>query len=166
MMQARLPRVIGLVLLLAFLIAATVLTNQALGTDGASGTPFLPAVSGGTATGLAGRSAPTSTTPRSAPAANRAADGLPAIAFARLPPEAQETIRLIERGGPFPYAKDGTIFRNREGLLPRQPEGYYREYTVVTPGARDRGARRIVAGEGDELYYTDDHYSSFKRVTE
>ncbi len=91
-------------------------------------------------------------------------DGLPTIAQARLPREARETIRLIGQGGPFPYDKDGATFQNREGLLPRRPSGYYREYTVITPGSYDRGARRIIAGKGGELYYTDDHYDSFRRV--
>ncbi len=84
-----------------------------------------------------------------------------------LPPEAIATLRLIEAGGPFPYRKDGSIFHNRERLLPDKPRGYYREYTVPTPGARNRGARRLVTG-GDPpevIYYTEDHYRSFRRVT-
>ncbi len=85
-------------------------------------------------------------------------------ALSQLPPEAASTWALIEDGGPFPYARDGTTFGNREGLLPRQPDGYYREYTVPTPGERDRGARRLVTGEGGELWYTADHYASFVRV--
>lgn len=83
-----------------------------------------------------------------------------------LPPEAVETLQLIERGGPFPYERDGVTFQNREGRLPGRPRGYYREYTVPTPGSRDRGPRRIVAGGDppDTFYYTDDHYRSFRRV--
>ena len=81
-----------------------------------------------------------------------------------LPPEARQAIALIKAGGPFPYARDGVVFNNREGQLPKQARGYYREYTVRTPGARDRGARRIIAGRAGELYYTDDHYRTFKRV--
>lgn len=88
------------------------------------------------------------------------------IRVAHLPPEARETIALIRAGGPFPYARDGAVFGNREGQLPRRSRGYYREYTVKTPAARDRGARRIVAGKDGELYYTDDHYRSFRRVIE
>ncbi len=88
------------------------------------------------------------------------------IAVTALPPEARETLALIGKGGPFPYARDATVFGNREGLLPRQPRGYYREYTVKTPGRRDRGARRIVAGSRGELYYTEDHYRSFRRIRE
>lgn len=86
------------------------------------------------------------------------------VAYDRLPPEARETLRLIERGGPFPYRQDGAEFQNRERLLPLHPRGYYREYTVKTPGSPDRGARRIVTGQGGEVYYTDDHYDSFRRV--
>ena len=82
-----------------------------------------------------------------------------------LPIEARSTLALIKAGGPFPYAQDGRVFSNREKLLPMQRRGYYREYTVRTPGVRDRGARRIVAG-GGEFYYTADHYRSFKRILE
>jgi ribonuclease T1 len=89
---------------------------------------------------------------------------------ASLPPEAREVLRLIRQEGPFPYSRGGSVFHNREGLLPKQPPGYYAEYTVPTPGERDRGARRIVAGGqprgmGDN-YYTDDHYRSFRRIRE
>jgi ribonuclease T1 len=91
---------------------------------------------------------------------------------AALPKEARETLALIKAGGPFPYRKDGSVFGNREKRLPLKPRGYYREYTVKTPGSRDRGARRIVAGGGErgdvrisgEYYYTDDHYGSFRRI--
>lgn len=86
------------------------------------------------------------------------------IAIADLPREARETLQLIERGGPFPYRRDGVVFGNRERRLPAKPRGYYREYTVPTPGARDRGARRIVAGAAAERYYTEDHYRTFRRI--
>jgi ribonuclease T1 len=86
------------------------------------------------------------------------------VAAAELPAQARETIALIRKGGPFPYERDGIVFGNFEKLLPLKERGYYREYTVRTPGAKGRGARRIVAGRGGELYYTDDHYQSFKRV--
>ncbi len=85
-------------------------------------------------------------------------------ALAFLPPEAHRTLALIDRGGPFPHRQDGTVFQNRERLLPQQPRGHYREYTVDTPGLGHRGARRIVTG-GDppaEWYYTADHYRSFR----
>jgi len=108
---------------------------------------------------------PTATSPPRAPsAAPTANDGLAAVPFGALPPEAQRTIELIDRGGPFPYDRDGITFGNREGLLPPQANGYYREYTVVTPGSADRGARRIIGGRDGQLYYTDDHYGSFRRV--
>ncbi len=83
-----------------------------------------------------------------------------------LPQEAQQTLALIKAGGPFPHQQDGRSFGNREGLLPQRSRGYYLEYTVKTPGARDRGARRIVAGAGREYYYTEDHYQSFRRIVE
>ena len=92
---------------------------------------------------------------------------LPAISeipIAQLPREARQTMALIRKGGPFPYAKDGAIFGNREGILPKEKRGYYREYTVKTPGERTRGARRIIWGAGGEFYYTDDHYSHFSRI--
>jgi ribonuclease T1 len=81
-----------------------------------------------------------------------------------LPPEARETFARIEAGGPFPYARDGALFSNRERQLPMRQRGYYREYTVKTPGVRGRGPRRIVAGHGGEYYYTDDHYRTFRRI--
>ena len=87
-----------------------------------------------------------------------------AVPLAKLPREAQNTVRLIKRGGPYPFAKDGTEFQNREGRLPRKARGYYKEYTVITPNSDDRGARRVVAGANGELYYTDDHYDSFQWV--
>jgi ribonuclease T1 len=83
-----------------------------------------------------------------------------------LPPEARATLALIHGGGPFPNARDGVVFGNREGLLPARPRGYYREYTVRTPGARDRGPRRIVVGQRGELYYTEDHYRTFRRIVD
>jgi guanyl-specific ribonuclease Sa len=84
-----------------------------------------------------------------------------------LPPEAIDTLRLIARGGPYPHRQDDGTFGNRERRLPPQPRGYYREYTVETPGSRDRGARRIIAGgrPPTEFFYTDDHYRSFRRFT-
>jgi ribonuclease T1 len=105
-----------------------------------------------------------------APAAAREAPALPVVDVRELPPEAQATLALIKRGGPFPYRKDGSVFFNRERRLPPKPRGYYTEYTVPTPGARDRGARRIVAGgnpaTSGEYYYTDDHYQTFRRIRE
>jgi ribonuclease T1 len=90
--------------------------------------------------------------------------GLPVVAVADLPPEARDTLALIASGGPVPAAQDGAVFANREGLLPRRASGYYREYTVPTPGSSDRGARRLVVGSAGDAYYTADHYSSFREV--
>lgn len=87
------------------------------------------------------------------------------ITVAQLPTEGRATLALIKRGGPFLYSKDGTTFGNREGLLPQQPRGHYKEYTVPTPGLNHRGTRRIVAG-GGIYWYTADHYRSFRRIKE
>ena len=86
------------------------------------------------------------------------------IASKDLPPEARETLKLIEKGGPYPYDRDGIPFGNFEKRLPAKDRGYYREFTVKTPGVSHRGARRIVAGKDGERYYSDDHYNSFKRI--
>jgi ribonuclease T1 len=90
--------------------------------------------------------------------------GLTWVLEAELPPSAQQTLVLIDAGGPFPYDKDGSTFGNREGLLPPEPGGYYAEYTVPKPGEDDRGPWRLVTGDGGEVYWTQDHYSSFDRV--
>lgn len=87
------------------------------------------------------------------------------ICYSDLPSQAHDTLDLIDQGGPFPYPQDGVVFQNREGVLPSQSSGYYHEYTVITPGSSDRGARRIVTGKKtDEDYYTSDHYASFDLV--
>lgn len=88
------------------------------------------------------------------------------VALDELPPEARETLQLIKRGGPFPYARDGVVFNNYERILPQQARGYYHEYTVKTPGVQHRGARRIVCGKMPECYYSGDHYRSFQRIAE
>ncbi|MEU3459057.1 ribonuclease domain-containing protein [Streptomyces sp. NPDC006733] len=116
------------------------------GSPASSGTASAPAASG-----------PTASVPRWA--AGRAQVGA-----GRLPAEARDTLALIDRGGPYPYAKDGAVFGNHERELPAHKSGYYHEYTVTTPGSRDRGARRIITGDGGEYYYTDDHYQTFKAV--
>jgi ribonuclease T1 len=87
------------------------------------------------------------------------------ICYSDLPSQAHDTLDLIDQGGPYPYPQDNTVFDNREGILPSQSSGYYHEYTVITPGSPDRGARRIVTGkQTDEDYYTADHYASFDLV--
>lgn len=115
---------------------------------------------------LSGRQPAPVSPPASAPPAPPATTVGTARIPSFLPPEAVATLQRIERGGPFPYSRDGVVFQNREGRLPARSRGYYREYTVPTPGSPDRGARRIIAGgEPPEVfYYTDDHYRSFRRV--
>jgi ribonuclease T1 len=185
-MESRYLRIAGSVLVL--LVALVVVLFGTRDRGGAGPTPTLArptlaaavaaSTPGATATPTPRRTDPTVTptrpaasprptttpTPRGQAAQPTANDGLPTIDFATLPPEAQETIRLIDQGGPFPYDRDGIVFENRERLLPLRASGYYHEYTVITPGSNDRGARRIIAGQGGELYYTDDHYESFRRV--
>jgi len=100
---------------------------------------------------------------------NPAGEGpIPPIALAELPPQGRATYALIHEGGPFPYEKDGTVFGNRERLLPSKQRSFYREYTVRTPGSRNRGARRIVCGGKPQIpdvcYYTSDHYASFREI--
>lgn len=95
----------------------------------------------------------------------------PVVALSSLPKEAQQTQQLIRSGGPFPYAKDGSVFGNRERLLPRRERGFYREYTVPTPGSRNRGARRIICGgrqptDPEACFYTADHYASFRQIAQ
>jgi ribonuclease T1 len=97
-----------------------------------------------------------------------AADAASSVSVAELPRQGVETYEQIHRGGPFAYDKDGVVFGNRERLLPNEKRGYYREYTVKTPGSRDRGARRIICGgqpkTPDACYYTADHYASFRKI--
>jgi len=123
-------------------------------------TPPVTTYSNGAASSSVASTSPASTGP--------AASGTPASTDTSLPtylpPEAHETLALIARGGPFPHRQDGVVFGNYEKLLPQQPRGYYHEYTVDTPGAQDRGARRIITGGNPPTiyYYTDDHYHSFR----
>ena len=92
--------------------------------------------------------------------------GLFTLRESQLPAEGRRTLTLIRQGGPYPYTRDGVTFGNFERILPRKAGGYYKEYTVPTPGESDRGARRIVAGQGGDKYYTADHYESFKFIAE
>lgn len=108
----------------------------------------------------------TSQTEAGEPPSGTPDSGLETIAESQLPPEGRETLELIRSDGPFPYDRDGITFGNREGILPDQSRGYYREYTVPTPGEDDRGARRIVGGQDGDRYYTDDHYASFAQIEE
>ena len=104
-----------------------------------------------------------STTPTLAEGCD-AVRGFDTVGVSDLPDEAIDTLDLIDADGPFPFDQDGAVFQNRERILPRQPRGYYHEYTVVTPGSDDRGARRIVTGDCGERFYTDDHYDSFRLI--
>jgi guanyl-specific ribonuclease Sa len=119
--------------------------------------------------GLVGIASTTSAAPTAKPAAVAQAScgdtsGFPVVALGSLPPEATDTYNLIQSDGPYPYPQDGTVFDNREGLLPACSSGYYHEYTVETPGSPDRGTRRIIGGNGGEYFYTDDHYESFSLI--
>ncbi|MGW5033404.1 ribonuclease domain-containing protein [Streptomyces nigra] len=97
--------------------------------------------------------------------ATPAAAAVGSICQSALPSQAHDTLNLIEQGGPFPFEQDGTVFQNREGILPSRSTGYYHEYTVITPGSDTRGARRVVTGEEpQEDYYTADHYASFDLI--
>ncbi|MET9570652.1 ribonuclease domain-containing protein [Streptomyces virginiae] len=121
-----------------------------------------PAVAGGSAEPSAASSAASSAVaPDAGPSWAR---GMAVVRADVLPRQARDVLALIDKGGPYPYRQDGTVFGNFEKVLPRQKRGYYHEFTVRTPGERDRGARRIVTGEGGEFYYTDDHYETFKAV--
>ena len=160
-------------------IAATTPTSSAgaggvTSPTGASGRAAAPADSSRTAsTGTRSPQSPTptlagdrrtGTAAATAAAALRPPAGMKAVRPDQLPKEARDTLALISRGGPFPFRQDGVEFENRERNLPSKPGGYYREYTVITPGSPDRGARRIVTGREGETYYTDDHYDSFSWV--
>ena len=103
------------------------------------------------------------TTSTTTPPPQRFSD-LPTVTLGELPTEALDTLRLIRDGGPYPYAQDDSVFQNREGILPDHPRGFYREYTVDTPGLSHRGARRLVTGDDGAIYWTDDHYASFREL--
>ncbi|MBD0711416.1 MULTISPECIES: ribonuclease domain-containing protein [unclassified Streptomyces] len=152
-------RVILALVLCVFLAACSAATG---GADTPSRTPSKAAATTAPHGSPAPATAPTRT---SAPAAApTGTTGLDAVRLADLPPEARKTLALIATDGPYPYAKDGTVFSNFEKVLPRKPRGYYHEYTVKTPGSRDRGARRIVTGQSGEIFWTDDHYKTFREV--
>jgi ribonuclease T1 len=147
-------------LVLAALVAIALL---AFGSTG-----FLETVGGGPTPGAASSAAPAPATAgpgATAPAAQNPS-GLPAVRESELPADARKTLALIRTGGPYRYSQDDQTFGNLERLLPLRDRGYYREYTVPTPGESDRGARRIVTGDGGEKYYTADHYDSFTFIAE
>jgi ribonuclease T1 len=123
---------------------------------------------GGPAPAESGTAAPSSRAPSATAEVSAVpnASALATIRESQLPAEGRRTLALIRRGGPYPYERDGVTFGNFERILPRKSGGYYREYTVPTPGESDRGARRIVAGKAGEKYYTADHYESFTFIAE
>ncbi len=154
-------RIVGGTLAAGLLVVLVVLASR----SGLIG----PLTASPTGTESAGPSASTPAAPRSSasrPATDQDPEsGLRLVDLVSLPAEAGRTVTLIDRGGPFPYAKDGATFGNRERVLPRKASGFYREYTVPTPGEGDRGARRIVTGDQDrQLFYTGDHYATFVRI--
>ncbi|GAA3812617.1 ribonuclease domain-containing protein [Nocardioides panacisoli] len=147
------------------LVAAVTLLAWWLGSQGGTTTADQPAPTPAPTAYVSSTIAPRSTAlPPSPTPTVEPRSGLPYVDLAALPPEAAETIHLIDSGGPFPYDEDGTTFGNYEGLLPAEPSGYYREYTVETPGSSDRGARRIISGGDGQLYWTADHYASFEVI--
>lgn len=161
-----------LLMLIGVVVCVAVLW-WAIGSGGSSRDPGLASASSSTIepTGSAGSSPDTRITtepgPRDSPdPAATPVSGLPTIAESRLPRQAIQTLELIRAGGPYPYAADEQVFQNRERLLPQRARGYYREYTVRTPGSQDRGARRIIGGTGGDRYYTEDHYDSFRQILE
>jgi len=135
-------------------LVGTLLT--ACGSTPKGSTTYGPGAAG---TGVA---ATPSDAPQLAPSAP--VSGLRTMLVSQLPKQGVDTLRLVASDGPFPFSKDGVTFSNREGLLPQHASGWYREFTVITPGSSDRGARRIIAGDDGGRFYTDDHYASFREV--
>jgi len=164
-------------LLLGLAVAALAVFNLFIAPGGAPPSAVQQsAAPQGTTTASPGHPMPAPTSATSAPAAappsSARATGVPnvsglaTIRESQLPAEGRRTLALIRQGGPYPYTRDGVPFGNFERILPRKASGYYREYTVPTPGESDRGARRIVAGQAGDKYYTADHYESFKFIAE
>ncbi|GHG41930.1 ribonuclease [Sinomonas cellulolyticus] len=154
--RALVPLVILAVAVIGFLVAR--------GGSSADGGPASTAGAVQSAAAASRRTTPAPSARAHATVANPS--GLAEVGASQLPPEARETLGLIQRGGPYPYSRDGIVYSNFEKILPSRASGYYHEYTVVTPGSQDRGARRIVAGDQGEKYYTDDHYASFRFILE
>ncbi|WP_017198046.1 ribonuclease domain-containing protein [Arthrobacter sp. M2012083] len=145
----------------ALVIAVVVLVVAMVG--GGSLAPTTAPPSGVPTAGQSTTPAP-GTAPTPPAVANPSA--LPTINASQLPKEARQTLALIAKGGPYPYDRDGVNFGNFEGLLPKKSSGFYKEYTVPTPGESDRGARRIIVGKDSAKYYTPDHYESFMFIVE
>ena len=157
--------------LLALLAALAVLAFVLAGVPTAGTSPSAETTTGATSPApQPGQARPTTEEPaapaQAAPRSVPNQSGLPEVNASELPAEARQTLMLIAQGGPYPYTRDDVTFGNFERILPRKSSGYYKEYTVKTPGESDRGARRIVAGQAGEKYYTPDHYNSFKFIIE
>ncbi|MEU9236776.1 ribonuclease domain-containing protein [Streptomyces subrutilus] len=152
--------------LLLRLLGAVLLCAALVGAAGCGGKEAASpaAASSGAVSGAAPSAVPSTARSAAPSAAPGWANGMATVRAEDLPQQARDVLALIDRGGPYPYRQDGTVFGNFEKVLPRQKRGYYHEFTVRTPGERDRGARRIVTGQGGEFYYTDDHYDTFKAV--
>jgi ribonuclease T1 len=153
------------------LAALVVLALLAFGGTGVLGQLTQGTTPEGTSSAAPAPSAPSTARNSAQPDGPRGAapvnpSGLPEVRESALPAEGRSTLALIRAGGPFRYSQDNQAFGNFERILPRKDRGYYREYTVPTPGESDRGARRIVAGNGGEKYYTDDHYETFRFIAE
>lgn len=151
--------------LLVLVLVAVLVGLVGPGRGASSGAAPGSAVPGQGASTSSSRSTPSGKVRATSPTGGDTTSGLRLVALADLPREAQQTVALVDAGAPFPYAKDGVTFGNYERILPAHPRGWYREYTVVTPGEGDRGPRRIVTGDHDRLFfYTPDHYASFVQV--
>ncbi|MFE5539041.1 ribonuclease domain-containing protein [Streptomyces sp. NPDC056492] len=148
--------------LLRCVVGALLLCVALAGVAGCGGQKAAP--SAAASASVRGSAAPGTSAPGSSAAPPAWARGMATVRADALPAQARDVLALIDKGGPYAYRQDGTVFGNFEKVLPKQKRGYYHEFTVKTPGERDRGARRIVTGEGGEFYYTDDHYDTFKAV--
>lgn len=151
----------GLVVLALFAFGGEGLLGQLV-----QGPTPAPTSSAGQATSGQAASAPATSARGTEKPGTENRSGLPEIRESALPAEGRRVLDLIRAGGPYRYSQDDETFGNFERILPRQARGYYREYTVPTPGESDRGARRIVAGNGGDKYYTDDHYETFRFIAE
>lgn len=155
----------GLLVLAVLAFGGTGLLDQLTGSTTPEVTPSA-APAPGTASGKAQAAPATPPAVRANPPSQDNPSGLPELPESALPAEGRRVLELIRAGGPYRYSQDDQTFGNFERILPRRDRGYYREYTVPTPGESDRGARRIVAGNGGDKYYTDDHYETFSFIAE
>ncbi|MFF0391305.1 ribonuclease [Kitasatospora sp. NPDC004615] len=156
------------VLIVAGLIAAVTALLNGGGDTGSPSADKSPSAPAATAARNGTTSAPKPSAPAKSPADQPAwvptNTALADVCRSKLPSQALDTLGLIAKGGPYPYRSDGIVFENRESRLPRQNNGYYHEFTVVTPGSDDRGTRRVVTGNAGEQYWTADHYASFQEI--